>query len=181
MVGAAGSDAGSVYSLSGVASTSLTDQDGRTFRFSPLRGRILVLNFIFTGCSSTCPLQTRKVVEAQQGLPAELRNQVHFVSMTIDPLNDTPEVLKDFALKMGADLKNWSFVTGSRLDIDMLSAQMMVFDPRKKAPRPADHSALIWLIDGEGRVMQRYSSDLLDSKRLMHEITQLHAMKRGGA
>lgn len=90
------------------------------FSFQRLRGRTIVMNFIFTHCAASCPLQVRALTAVQHALPADLSQRVQFVSVTMDPARDTPSVLKDYAARMGAQLENWSFVTGHPAEIAWL-------------------------------------------------------------
>src|SRR5262245_5781711 len=92
---------------------ALTDQDGKPFSFARLRGHTVAMNFVFTHCPVSCPMQTRALAAVQRALPASLHGRVHFVSVTMDPARDTPPVMKQYAAAMGADLAGWSFVTGA--------------------------------------------------------------------
>jgi len=91
---------------------SLIDQEGLPFSFTGLAKKTVLLNFIFTSCEAICPRQTQALVEIQRALPPALRQRVHFVSVTVDPDRDSAPTLKIYALAMGADLSDWSFVTG---------------------------------------------------------------------
>jgi len=74
-------------------------------------GRPVVLNFIFTTCTAVCPLLSQTAAEFRRQLGPEA-DGVHFVSVSIDPEQDTPERLRAYAAQFGAD-KNWSYYTGS--------------------------------------------------------------------
>jgi protein SCO1 len=89
----------------------LTDQDGRTFSEASLDGRVWVAAFMFTRCPTVCPEMVRRMQGIQQqaragGVPLAL------VSFSVDPENDTPEVLRAFARERGLDTGNWTFLTG---------------------------------------------------------------------
>jgi protein SCO1/2 len=74
----------------------LTDQNGKAFTLKQLRGRVAVVTFIFTSCSDSCPLLTAKLVKIHGMLGAD-RSEVFFVGITVDPLHDSPAVLKRYA------------------------------------------------------------------------------------
>ena len=152
----------------------LRDQDGRAFSFKPLIGRVLLVHFVYTGCSTVCPLQTRVLADVQQGLPAAERAGIHFVSVALDPLQDTPAALKDFARRMGADLAHWSFVTGTPKDVERLAERLRLFRPDGK--RPDDHSTSLWLVDAQGRLMLRLSGAPPDGPRVRRELLALRAL-----
>lgn len=155
----------------------LIDQDRQPLQAERLRDRTVLLNFVFTACSAVCPLQTRQIAQVQQALPAGVAGQVHFLSVSIDPLNDTPEALRGFAQRTGADLRRWSFATGSPSEVERLVARM---DPRRdargRAPPavdPAEHTTSLILFDRHGRAVQRYRGVPVDQARLVREIQQV--------
>lgn len=152
----------------------LTDQEGHTFSFDQLAGRIVLMNFMFTTCSSVCPVQTRALAEVQAALPARLRVQVHFVSLSLDPLSDTPARLKAYGQKMGVRFDNWHLLTGQPGHIDRVSERLRLFRPGASTRRPEDHATSLWLIDRQGRIVQRYAGNPPDARRLTRELIALH-------
>jgi cytochrome oxidase Cu insertion factor (SCO1/SenC/PrrC family) len=170
---ARGADTGFASNFAG---TSLRDQDGRAFSFKPLLGKVLLVNFVFTGCSTVCPLQTRALAEVLQTLPAAVRSGVRFVSVSLDPLQDTPESLRRYAAQMGADLSHWSFVTGSPVDIDKLASRLRLFKPDGR--RPDDHATSLWLVDAQGRLMLRLPGAPVDGRRVASELQALRSLPR---
>lgn len=148
------------------------DQENKRFSFRALQGKVLLVNFVYTGCSSVCPMQTRELVELQQSLPMQDRSGIHFVSVSLDPLQDTPVALKAFAQRMSVDLAHWSFVTGRAADLSRLSERLRLFRPSAK--KPDDHSTALWLVDASGHLMQRLQGNPLDRLRIARE---LNAMK----
>lgn len=158
------------------AGMTLLDQDGQRFDPSTLRGRIVLVNFIFTGCSSVCPIQTHALAEMLRQLP--LRSRLSLLSVSLDPLNDTPKALKTFAQRMGADLSRWSFVAGRPEDLARLSASLRLWHPGAQERRPDDHVADLWLVDPEGQLRQRYVGNPVDVARVLREIAGLDALLR---
>ncbi|MGD8808414.1 MAG: SCO family protein [Gammaproteobacteria bacterium] len=92
----------------------LVDQDGNTVRFfdDVLKDNVVVIDFIFTNCEGACPLMTQKLTVVRDQLIGRFDNPVKFVSLSIDPLRDTPAALKAFADKHGADHDGWTWLTG---------------------------------------------------------------------
>src|SRR3970040_2385296 len=76
---------------------TLTKHDGKRLALKDLRGKVLAITFIFASCADTCPLLTAKMAGIQKRLGSDFRSKVHFVSITVDPERDTPEVLKRYA------------------------------------------------------------------------------------
>jgi protein SCO1/2 len=157
----------------------LLDQDGRAFRPAALGGKVVLLNFVFTGCATSCPTQTRELAALQQSLPASLRRDVRFVSISVDPLGDTPDILRAYGRSAGADFSSWTFATGRPQDIERLGRRLRLFRDAAAPGRPEDHSTQLWLVDGSGRLMQRYAGTSADMARLAGEIGQLRDLGSG--
>src|SRR5262249_10151555 len=93
--------------------TRLVDSNGRPFDLAKLRGKVVLVSFVFTTCSGVCPATTQTLVRVQRTLQeAKLwRTSVEFVSITLDPKRDTPEVLSRYGQLFGADLAAWHYLT----------------------------------------------------------------------
>lgn len=154
----------------------LQDHRARAVQPASLDGRVLLLNFVFTTCSTSCPLQTHELAQLRRGLPAAVRARTEFVSVSVDPLNDTPAALAAFARRLGAEQAGWRFVTGAPAQVDQLLARMQVLAPGGAAP--ADHRTSLWLFDHRGALVQRFAGAPLDRTRLADEIGRL-ALKAG--
>jgi cytochrome oxidase Cu insertion factor (SCO1/SenC/PrrC family) len=89
----------------------LVTHEGETIRFFDdlLKDKVVAVNFIYTKCPDTCPLETAQLVRVQNILGDRLGKDVFFYSISIDPDNDTPEVLKEYKKRFGA---RWTFLTG---------------------------------------------------------------------
>lgn len=132
----------------------LTDQDGRPVSLEELRGKTVVLDFIFTSCTGPCPVLTGLQVDVQRALPAAQRARTHFVSISLDPERDTPEVLRAYALKRGADLISWSFLTGAASDVEAVLASYGIGVIRRAGEEPA-HLVATFVIDPTGVIAHR--------------------------
>jgi protein SCO1 len=156
----------------------LLDQNGRPLQPHTLLGRVVLFNFIFTACSTVCPVQTQSLLQVQGMLPAAVGKGVQLVSVSLDPLSDTPQTLKAFAKRFGADHSNWSFVTGRPQDVERLAETLMLFQNGKgKAPLDT-HSTSLWLVDAQGQLRVRYSGSPVDVGRLVRELGQLVELGR---
>jgi len=102
--------------------TVLTDQDGRQVRFysDVLKGRVVLIHFIFTNCTDACPAMVQKMLGAKTDLGADFAKDMRYVSISIDPERDTPAELRRFAQRMGAVDPQWVYLTGSRDNIDLI-------------------------------------------------------------
>jgi protein SCO1 len=121
-----------------VPDVELVDQHGRAVRFYSdlVKGRLVAINFIFTTCKGVCPPIGATFGKLSQALEDQ---GVHLISVSVDPVNDTPERLAAWAAKFGAQ-SNWTLVTGTKQDVDGLLKGLGVFSSDK-----ANHSPLILL------------------------------------
>ncbi len=158
---------------------TLSDQDDQSFGSSDLAGKVWVANFIFTRCGSTCPRQTAEMGRLQQDLWSGDESEVRLVSFTVDPEYDTPEVLKQYALNVGADDTRWKFLTGSRSDLRELSKtgfKLPVSDTPDNPTSIITHSQQFILIDRQNRIRGYYGSfDSQQTRALRHDIRSLLA------
>ena len=133
---------------------SLIDQDGKQFLSNGLRGKIMVLDFIYTTCTDVCPLFTANFARLQRQLATEHRSEVFLISITTDPEIDSPKVLKAYAQRHGADFSNWVFLTGTEAQ---LKEVWRGFDIRviHKGRGLVQHDSVTTLIDRLG--MRRFN------------------------
>jgi len=103
----------------------LVDQDGREVRFytDVLKGRTVVISFIFTNCMDVCPLLMANLSEVKTRLGGKMGREVHFVSISVDPEDDTPEELKKYAERWDAG-PGWTFLTGRKDRIDWVTYKL---------------------------------------------------------
>ncbi|MFO3723599.1 SCO family protein [Pseudomonas sp. HLMP] len=136
--------------------TLLKDQNGRELRFysDVLKDKVVMLNVIFTHCTDACPLITRKLREVREAMGTELASQVTFVSISSDPANDTPAVLKAFAEKQGVDGPNWLFLTGGQDEVEQVLGRLGQF-----LPSPEQHSTQLIAGDVAGKRWSRIRPD----------------------
>jgi protein SCO1/2 len=123
---------------------SFTDQFGRTITDADVAGKIRVVDFFFTRCTTICPRMSVQMQQLQLKLDDPAFKDVVFLSHTVDPEHDTPEVLEAYARKLEADTARWKFLTGAAPDIyrmgnmgyllsaleDSASAERFVHDSR---------------------------------------------------
>ena len=123
----------------------LTTQDGTKVHFydDVLKGKIVVIDLIYTHCVDACPLETARLAQVQKLLGDRVGKDVFFYSISIDPNRDTPKVLKAYAEKyhVGA---GWTFLTGKKSDIDLISKKLGLYsDPDPNNPDGHTPSVLV--------------------------------------
>ncbi len=153
---------------------TLVDQEGQPFSFAKLAKKTVLVNFIFTNCPLICPTQTQALIGFQQALPPALRTRVRILSVTVDPDRDSALALKQYAMSMGVDFTNWSFVTGKSAELNWLYRYYSV-GVNPTSDGLYDHQAGVYLVDAQGRVMQRYTG-AMDRPRLLREVSEIDAL-----
>lgn len=141
----------------------LTDQNGGRFSSARLVGKPWVANFMFTRCRATCPRQTALLKTLQDRMQDDRNpDKIHIISFSVDPANDTPDVLKAYAKAAGFDDQIWKFLTGSveeiRGTISREGFQLAV-EVDKDNPNSIQHSPLLVLVDSYQRVRGLYESE----------------------
>jgi protein SCO1/2 len=100
---------------------TLTERSGRELKWDDLAGQVRITNFFFTSCPATCLQQSQKVGEIQKAFAGQ---DVVFLSITCDPELDDPERLREYATKLGADQKQWLFLTGRLIYIRRVASEL---------------------------------------------------------
>lgn len=157
--------------LSQITDFELTAATGQPFRAEQMAGKVWVVDFIFTSCAGICPVMTGKMAELQRQFDGE--DRVEFVSISVDPKTDTPEVLADYAKRYGADPARWHFLTG---DIDYIHPLATQTFKVGSIDDPLIHSPRFILVDATGAIRGYYiGTDKEDVARLAGDIAELLA------
>jgi protein SCO1/2 len=152
---------------------ALTDQAGGPFARADLDGKAVLMDFIYTNCPGPCPILSRNLVTVQKSLAPELQERVWFVSVTLDPETDTPEVLRAYAKKHGMDLSNWSLLTGDTPNVDEVVKSYGVGSVRAADGVTIDHRVATFLIDPKGRIARRYLGLQHSPERMAADLSDL--------
>ncbi|MFZ7944304.1 MULTISPECIES: SCO family protein [Bacillaceae] len=135
-----------------------TTQDNKEFGLKDLKGKVWIADFIFTSCADVCPPMTSNMTKLQKMVKDEGLKDVEFVSFSVDPTVDTPEILTKYVKPYGVDLENWTFLTGySQEFIETYAAK--TFKTFVKKPEEGDqviHQTYIYLVDQEGNIKKSY-------------------------
>jgi protein SCO1/2 len=169
---------------------TLVNQDLETVSLADLRGKAVLQQFIYTRCTTVCPMMTSDLARMQEGLEGGFAEDVVLVSISFDPEHDSPAVLKEYAARFGADLSGWHFLTGSADQIaGVLSDYGVEVTPVSPSGEPLEdmpeehgdhvnqglfeHTVVTVLIDANGHERQRYFGTPLDSDRVLADIDAL--------
>jgi len=140
---------------------TLTNQDGQRVTLRQFRGKIVLMNFIYTHCTDVCPLAALKLAKVQEDLKARgwFGTRVVFISMTFDPKRDTPAVLKTYARRFRADPAGWHFLTGPSPAVDRVLRAYRIPVRAVGTTGVFEHALPTLVIDGRGVVLGHYEPD----------------------
>jgi protein SCO1/2 len=151
---------------------ALTSQDGAEVTLESLRGKVIAVAFIYTWCPDVCPMLTDKMARVQDELGPDFGTRIAFVSITVDPERDTPEVLKEYAEAFDADPVGWSFLTGTPAAVREVAHGYGV----GVVPGPdgqVDHTLLTTLVDRHGTMRVQYLGYRFDPEEFRHDLLDL--------
>ena len=152
-----------------IPSFDLIDQNGESFTLENVKGNVWLADFIFTTCAGPCPIMTERMSTVQHDL-IDI-DKLKFVSFTVNPDYDTPEVLKKYAKRYDADISTWSFVTGKYEQIQELIANGFKMGDEEEI---VFHSTRFALVDHEGNLRGYYSgTEPMDHENLTRDIHSL--------
>jgi protein SCO1/2 len=164
--------------LGSVGEFALTDQAGKPVTAATLRGKVWAAAFMFTRCPTVCPRITRRMRELQQAAESG-HVALELVSFSVDPEHDTPEVLRAYAQKHGADTTTWRFLTGDLEVVRRTSEQGFKLALDGKATPDAEHFGLfhgshLVLVDTAGKIRGYYrTSEDEQMKQLLADAKSL--------
>jgi len=146
-----------LFTVMKVPDFELTDQNSKKITNKDMLGKVYLVEFFFSKCPTICPVMNTNMrfIENEISDP-----NFGIVSISIDPENDTPELLKQHAKKIGAKSPNWHFLTGDRTYNGKLADQfdMYVGDEEDQSEN-LNHSGMIALVDQEGNIRCRFDQN----------------------
>jgi protein SCO1/2 len=151
---------------------SLTDQQGRRVRLGDLRGRLVLLNFIYTSCRDVCPITTATLTRVQRGLVSRgwWGRDVVFLTVTTDPARDTIAVLAAYANRYKADPHGWHFLTGDEITLRKIYRVYGITVTPIGAAQ--EHDLPTFVIDRKGVVLGAYGVGF-ESGDVLNDLAQL--------
>ncbi len=134
------------------------NQDSVEVTFEDFEGKILVADFFFTTCPTICPIMTKQMTRLQWMLDDKAYQDVHFLSHTVNPSNDTPSVLKKYGEEQGAEFDRWTFVTGDQQAIFDQGFEGYLLSTQEDAGAPGGflHSSMFVLVDRDRHIRGFY-------------------------
>lgn len=155
-----------------IPSFTLTDHTGKVFHFESLRGKVVLLAFVYTTCPDVCPLVTASMRSVQRSLEESEQKDVFLLSITTDPEVDSPAVLKSYAQRYQVDFRNWLFLTGDQKSLDPVWKSFGI-KVERKARGLVNHTTLTALVDQKGVMRFVYYGTYSDHKSLLRDFRSL--------
>ncbi len=169
---------GKLPHLNSVPAFSLTNQRALNFGSAELKGTPYLVAFVFTRCPSVCPSVMKRMKEVDEAMK-KASKKLNLVSISVDPENDTPEVLTAYAKKYGADVPNWTLLTGSHRTIlhtaeEGFKVGLAGSIDEKKEHLGITHGSHFVLVDSQGSIRGYYrSSEKGTVSALVHAMDNL--------
>ena len=165
-------DGGRLAKIGPAPEFTLTATDGGRLSLGDLRGKVVAVTFIYATCADSCPLLTDKMVGMQKRLGRDFGSKVRFVSITVDPERDTPQILAQYARNHGADPSGWAFLTGTPSEIQDVERRYGIY--AKKTERgDVDHTFLTSIVDQRGILRVQYLGIRFDPEEFLRDVRSL--------
>jgi cytochrome oxidase Cu insertion factor (SCO1/SenC/PrrC family) len=115
--------------------TVVVDQNGNKLRFysDVLKDRVVLISFMFMNCEGACPMLAQKLKQTRALMVPAIKDEVWFVTLSVDPERDTPEAMKQFAENQGLDESRWLFLTGEKRNVELLIRKLGQYTPNIEA------------------------------------------------
>lgn len=162
---------------------TLTDQAGEQFSHETLAGKVWIADFIFTRCTSICPVMTANMAELRDQLSQFPHHEdVRLVSVSVEPEHDQPAVLAEYAAKFNVDRQQWRFLTGDRMVIWPLiekGFKLPVGIAPEDPDMPIGHSPKFVLVDRAGKIRGYYNALMPEDRQQLRVDLQKVLLETG--
>jgi protein SCO1/2 len=170
--------AGSAATESVLTDAKLVDQNGNSVALTSLKGKPMVVDFIYTSCPGPCLMETAKLANVALRLGSDIGSKVTIVSISVDPEHDGPKQLLDYSRQQGADEKGWYFLTGGPAEVDQALAGFKL--SRQVEPDGSvGHLVDMMLIGPDGRLIREYNGEVVKAKDIVDDVKK--TLNKGGA
>lgn len=151
--------------------TTLVDQNYQKVSLASLKGKPVVLDFIYTSCPGPCLMETAKLAKVAHGLGRDLGSRATIVSISVDPEHDGPKQMLDYARQQGVDETGWYFLTGSPADIDRALAGFKL--TRERDPDGSvGHLEDMILLGPDGNEIREYNGAAVKAQTIVNDIRE---------
>jgi len=154
----------SVYQLD----SSWVEDNGQAFKLAALEGHMQLLALIYTTCEGSCPITVKSMQMFSRSMPADIKGRIRFLLVTVDPEQDTLEVLREYRREMKLD-RRWKLLRGSDEDVRELAA-VLGFNYEQIESGQFAHSNLVTVLDRRGEIVHQQNDFASDVKPVIEVI-----------
>jgi protein SCO1 len=149
----------------------LTDQHNQPVVLSSLKGKPVLVDFIYTSCPGPCLTETQKMAKVADSLSKDLGSKVVLLSITVDPEHDGPQQLLEYTKKQDVERPGWYFLTGSPQTIEEVLSNFKLI--RQREPDGSvDHIIGVFLLGPDGRELREYNGEILKADTVTVDINK---------
>jgi protein SCO1/2 len=155
---------------------TLNNLEGQQLKLSDSNGKVRLVEFLFTSCPDICPMTTFNMVKMQDELKKSNQwgNQVQFLSITFDPLKDTPEVFKKYGDRLKMDYSGWTLLTGSEAETAAVAKDFGVLVQKMPDGQFVHTVTSLFLVDGTGKIRKIFAmGDDMNNEEILKSIRQI--------
>jgi protein SCO1 len=149
---------------------TLTDQEGKQVRFAGLRGKVVLLTFLYTHCPDVCPLIAENLNSALRELPTARRDEVRVLAISVDPKRDTPAQVRGY-VKVHRLLPQFRYLIGTKQELTSVWRKLDV-QAVARDPDLVDHTTYTLLVDQTGHGIVFYPADFT-SQDVLHDLRRV--------
>lgn len=146
-------------------------EEGKTITLKELKGKTLVMVMIYTTCKAACPRLTADMRNISGKIPENLKEDVQYVLVSIDPKNDTPKRLKEFAIENFIDNEHWTFLHGTESGVREF-ANVLAVKYKEISPLDFSHSNIISVFNPQGELVHQQEGLGVDNKETITKIIE---------
>ena len=149
------------------------NQDGKELHLKDLKGKNLVVVMIFTSCRTACPILVADMKKVHAKIEKDKLDDTSLVLISIDPTNDTPEVLKKFAAERNMDQAPWMFLVSDE-EATREFANVLAVKYKKISPIEFSHSNIISVFDRNGELVSQEEGSGINAEAVAKTVNQLN-------
>ena len=151
-------------------------EEGKSIVLKDLKGKTLVMVMIYTTCKAACPRLVADMRNIEAKIPHNLKKGVQYVMVSIDPKNDTPKRLKEFAIENAMDSDEWTFLQGSEENVREF-ANVLAMKYKQITPLDFSHSNIISVFNPQGELIHQQEGLGVDNKETITKIIETVSKK----